>query len=114
MKRIYVASPLKSVTADGVEANIARARRLCLLAMKAHDVAPFAPHAFYTSFLDDSDIDERELGIWAGQMYLEVCNELWVYTKAGISKGMREEMDMAKELNIPVLVNPRCWESVDA
>ncbi len=114
MKRIYVASPLRSATPDGVEVNIARARRLCLLAMLNHDVAPFAPHAFYTEFLDDNNLEERELGIWAGQVFLDVCNEIWVYTKAGITGGMRSEIETAKELGIPVITNPPCWESVDA
>lgn len=113
-KRVYVASPLRSSTAEGRAANVARARRLCLLAMAHDGVAAFAPHGFYTEFLDDSDSTERELGIRAGQTWLELADELWCWTKNGISDGMREEIALAEALEIPVVMNPPCFEGVDA
>lgn len=113
MRRVYVASPLAAGTPAGVRANAERARRLCLLAMKLEGVAAFAPHAFYTSFLDDAESDERELGKQAGMCWLESADEVWIWNRAGVSGGMKEEIEVANGLGIPVIVNPACFDGVD-
>lgn len=113
LKRVYVVSPLSANSPDLIQDNIERARRLCLLATY-EDAAPFAPHAFYTEFLDDTNMDEREIGRMSGLAWLEVCDEVWVWTGRGISGGMREEIAAAKEKGITVIKDPKCWKAVDA
>ena len=60
--------------------------------------APFAPHLLYPRFLDDGKLSERELGISCGLTFLEVCDEVWVYSGKGLSSGMRREVDHAIRL----------------
>lgn len=114
MRRVFVASPLASTTKEGVQRNIHRARMLCLSAMKLEGVAAFAPHTMYPEFLDDSDTEDRELGKQAGQTWMETADEIWVFTKAGITGGMREEIELADALKIPVIYDPPCFEEVEA
>jgi len=99
--RVFVCSPLRG----DLEKNIALAKRLCQkVVQKGH--ASFAPHAFYTQFLDDNIEEERNIGIHAGMAFLKVCDELWVYDKKGISSGMQLEIDFCNKNGIKVIMNP--------
>jgi hypothetical protein len=113
VRRIYVISPLGAPTKAEVQENIARAQRLCFLVMVEEGLDPFASHAFYTLFLDDSDPQEREMGRQAGLTWLECADEAWVFTKKGISGGMKEEIELAELLGIAVVKDPLCWKEVD-
>ena len=96
-KRIFVASPLRG----DIEANIARAERLCKrVAEMGH--APFAPHLLYTRFLDDSIESERNCGIECGLRFLDACDELWAF--GAPTAGMSAEIAHAQALGIPVRV----------
>ena len=66
---------------------------------------PVIPHLVFPQFLDDSDPEERVLGITLGVELLKACDELWLIGGT-ISKGMRHELGIAKELRIPV----RCYD----
>lgn len=105
MKKIFVCSPLRG----DIENNIRRAKELCAETVRMGH-ASFAPHAFYTQFLDDTVQKERETGIAAGIEFLKVCDEVWVYAVDGITSGMQQEVDLAAKLDIPVLINP--WSSI--
>ena len=54
--------------------------------------APLASHLLYTQpgVLDDTDPDERELGINAGLAWGRAADVTVVYTDRGVSAGMRE------------------------
>lgn len=111
MKRVFVCSPLRGDgTVEAIAKNIARAERLCLLAVR-NDVAPFAPHAFYTRFLDERLAGDRTAGIRAGVAWLDVANEIWVFaeTMADCSVGMVAEIGYARERGKPVIWLPECW-----
>ena len=99
MKRIFLCSRYAGDTVG----NEAVAERLCRRVIEAGH-APFAPHLLYPRFLNDEDPSERELGIACGLAYMEVCDEVWVYTGDGISCGMRQELDRASRLSKPVVV----------
>lgn len=115
MKRVFICSPLSNPDPRVVQANIARAHRLAYLACTLGEVAAFAPHGFYTAFLDDSDPEEREIGLHAGQRFLEICDELWCWDRLGITGGMQEEITYAEMWDVKVVRNPKCWaEGVDA
>jgi len=60
-----------------------------------------APHLFYTNFLNDELISERDAGIALGIDMLRRCDELWVCGPT-ISSGMEKEIQKAHELNIPI------------
>lgn len=109
MKRIFVCSPLRG----DLVANIERARRLCHKVVEVGN-APYAPHIFFTQFLDDANDLDRTQGIACGQAFLEICDELWAYLPDGRepSTGMKFEIDLAKRLGIHVLVNPPCWKDL--
>ncbi len=96
MKLIYVASPY----AGDVEKNIAFAKLACRYVMEQRH-AFFAPHLLYPQILDDTDPAERKTGLKFGLRILEICDELWVCGDR-ISTGMEAEIELAKQLGIPI------------
>lgn len=119
LKRVYICSPLRGIPDPdpGIQAlNVARnmgvAALLCLFASR-DGVAPFAPHLFYTQFLDDARPNEREAGIRAGLSFLQSCAEMWVYTRLGISEGMKLEIIAANAMGIKVVFDPPCFGGID-
>ena len=99
MKRVYICSRY----AGDVARNTATAERICRQSAVARGCAPFAPHLLYTRFLDDEKASEREAGIACGLAFMEVCDEVWVFTGEGISDGMRLEVDYARYLGKPII-----------
>ncbi len=75
---------------------------LCRRAVEAGR-ARFAPHLLYPCFLDDRDPAEQHLGIDCGLAFMEVCDEVRVYTADGPSSRMRREFDQASRLGKPVV-----------
>lgn len=95
MLRAYICSPL----GGNVSANIENAKRYARYAFEC-GMAPFIPH-FYALILDDSNKEERNLGMLAGLSMLWVCDEVWVFGDE-ITEGMREEIHIAESLKIDV------------
>jgi hypothetical protein len=114
MRRVFICSPLKADTKEGILKNIKRAQDLCHLAMTrgGGPIAPFASHAFYTLFLDDSNPIERAIGMDAGNAWLRASHEVWAWTKLGVTPGMEREIILARQCGINVLRDPSCWASV--
>lgn len=83
--------------AGDVERNLEIARSLCPMAVEARCV-PFAPHLYFTQFLDDSDPEQRALGISLGLRFMELCDEVWVYVGDGVSEGMAREVAHARAI----------------
>jgi hypothetical protein len=100
MKRVYICSPYAGYTVKEIERHTNNARSYC---RKAFDdgYVPLAPHLYYPQFLDDWDKDERAAGLRYGLEEMHRCRELWVFGQT-ISKGMQAEIDLAKDLKIPV------------
>ena len=67
----------------------------------SEEMNPICPHLLYTQMLDDSDPEERQLGIDLGNRMLRLCDELWLCGDR-ISPGMAGEKEMAERLGIPV------------
>lgn len=113
MRTIFVCSPLRpgANSVRSVADNIALAERLCRAVLQAGH-APFAPHAFYTRFLDDADEAQRKLGMEAGRAFLLKCDGVWVYTGLGVSAGMCLEIDLAAREKIPVFFDPEPWATI--
>ncbi len=96
MKLIYVASPYHGE----VEENRSYAKQCCLYVMQQGNNF-FCPHLYYTNFLEDEILEERALGMRLGQDMLARCDELWVFGSR-ISKGMEEEIEVAKKRKMPI------------
>ena len=105
-KKVFICSPFAATAKDKEEKrketirNIQTARTASLYAV-AEGVIPYTPHLYFPQFLDDDDPDRRELGQMLGLMWLQECDELWVIGRR-ISDGMKNEIEMAKKLDIPV------------
>lgn len=96
---IYICSPLRG----NYEENMKNAETYCRLVMKyVPNAVPLAPHIYFPRFLDDTDAEERELGISAGLSLLDKCDELWAFGIYNPSEGMKREIDYAKKRGIPV------------
>ena len=93
---IYVCSPYRG----DVAVNTEFAKRCCSEVIRAGKT-PFAPHLFFTQFLDDNIPDERERGISCGLEVLSLCSEIWVFGEK-ITEGMLAEIDYAEQYGIVV------------
>ena len=97
MKFVFICSPLRGNLAG----NIAKAEAYCLEATK-EGVIPFAPHIYFTRFLDDTDPEQRLLGMHMGIEMLKICQEIWVYGEP--SEGMKQEVEIAEKLGIRKII----------
>ncbi|MGI6120176.1 MAG: DUF4406 domain-containing protein [Desulfosporosinus sp.] len=95
-KRVYICSPLKG----NINRNVFNARMYCRFAFDKGYV-PIAPHIYYPQFLDESSAKERAAGIRYGLEAMWQASELWVFGEY-ISEGMQAEIDLAKDLKIPI------------
>jgi hypothetical protein len=102
MKIVYIVHPVSGDVAGNIQKILAIVKRINL---EKDDVVPFAPYIADLLALDDDDPDQRTRGISNDIAILRsgIVKELWVYGPK-ISGGMQAEIDLAWELNIPVLV----------
>ena len=93
---VFICSPFSS----DIEGNLKKARAYMRFAVE-QGMVPFAPHLLYPQVLDDTDCSERELGLLLGLIWLEKCDELWVFGRY-VSTGMEREIAKAKRRGMPV------------
>jgi hypothetical protein len=96
MPKVFICSPFAGETAR----NTASARRYCAFAAALNRI-PFAPHIFFSQFMDDDDPEQRDLCIFMGTVFLDSCREVWVFGSS-ISRGMATEIAHANRRGIPV------------
>ena len=96
MKKVFISHPVSGA----VEANLENALRWVRWALD-HGEIPFAPYITYLGALDESNDDERLLGMKVGIQILSHCDELWVCGN-NITTGMGEEIYRAQTYNIPI------------
>lgn len=96
-RRVFLASPYSGNWHENM-AYLKLAIHDCLRRREA----PFASHALYPQFLNDSLTVERDKGIQAALMFLPVCHALVAYVDLGISEGMEFELQMARNMDVPV------------
>lgn len=83
MQRVIIESPF----AGRVRKNIRYARR-CMLDSLQLGEAPYLSHLLYPQVLDDTNPEQRSLGIKAGLTWGDVADITAVYQDYGISLGM--------------------------
>lgn len=106
----FVCSALRGAN---LEENQKLARLYCLYATEQGAV-PFAPHLFFTQFLEDTNEEQRRLGIECGKAILsQACAEVWVFVvNSYISAGMSEEIDFAYKIGKPVKWFVAGWDAI--
>jgi len=93
---VFICSPL----AGEIERNLENARRYCRYAV-AQNTIPIAPHLLFPQFMDDGDLNQRNLAIFMGLVLLSKCHELWCFGER-ISAGMKVEISKARQRSIPI------------
>lgn len=102
-QRIFICSRFSADTDEEIADNVQIATRLCRLAYKM-GFAPFAPHLLYPQFLEEGKENERADGISMGLEFMAVCAGVWWYSPdEPPSRGMQQELDMAKTLGVPTM-----------
>ena len=90
---VYICSPYSG----DVETNVEAAKRYSRLAVDKGCI-PLTPHLLFPQFLDDDIPEERELGLFFGNILMSKCSEVWVFGER-ISAGMESEIKRARWKN---------------
>ena len=90
---VYICSPY---TGD-IEKNVKAAQGYSRFAVDKGFI-PVAPHLLFPQFLNDADLDERELGLFFGNALMSKCAEVWVFGN-NITAGMTAEIKRARWKN---------------
>lgn len=93
---VYICSPFSG----DMKRNAAKARRYSRHAVDTGYI-PLTPHLLFPQFLDDTDPEERSLGLFFGNVLMDKCSEVWVFGGT-VSKGMADEIARAKRKHIPL------------
>ena len=101
MQKVFICSPYRG----DIEHNVKVARDAGRIAAKTGYV-PIIPHLVYPQFLNDDLPDERILGIKLGAELLKASDMMWLIGTE-ITKGMNYELEIAKQMHIPV----RCYDA---
>lgn len=107
MKKVFICSPFRATgeTQEDYEreisANIRKAIDACRYAIR-EGYLPYAPHLYFTLFMDDSDDVQREIGMLLGLSWLAQCDELWVIGRT-VSDGMMKEIEQAEKWGIKIV-----------
>ena len=101
--RIYICSPCRADTAEGVINNMKAARVYMLYSYIYFQGVPWAPHAYLPVMLNDNFEDEREIALSFGTRLLMDC-DLMLVCGDRLSEGMYGEIIAAIKNNIPVQV----------
>lgn len=89
---------IESPFAGNINKNIKYARQ-CMKDCFKRGEFPFASHLLYTQdgILDDTNPEERKLGIHAGLVWGRFADMTVVYTDLGITNGMKQGIKNAKK-----------------
>jgi hypothetical protein len=90
---VYICSPY----AGDIEKNVKAARDYCRFAVDKGFI-PVAPHLLFPQFMDDTNPQERQLGLFFGNALMSKCSEVWVFGSV-ISHGMQVEIKRARWKN---------------
>jgi hypothetical protein len=102
MKIVYIVHPISGDISGNIQKIIKIVKYINL---SKPDIVPFAPYITDVLALDDDNPEQRLRGISNDIAILKsgMVNELWVYGSK-VSCGMEAEIELAFELNIPIVV----------
>lgn len=116
-KVVYICAPYRPLSKDPEQAaaelkeNIRNTRMACTLVSIMNEM-PVSSALMYPQFLNDDDPIDRKKGIDYGIRLLESSDELWIVGDR-ITAGMRQEIDAAKELQIPIRLMGNPYEEAE-
>lgn len=90
---VIIESPYRSKDKPEADAGYLIYLRRCLRHSWGEGENPFASHAYYPFFLDESKLDERKSGIAAGYSWWPHAQKFIFYTDYGMSPGMNAALD---------------------
>ena len=90
---VYICSPY----AGDIDRNVKAAQNYSRFAVDKGFI-PIAPHLLFPQFMNDTDPQERELGLLFGNALMSKCSEVWVFGSF-ISPGMQAEIKRARWKN---------------
>ena len=93
--RVFISSPFRADSVEGLERNIAIAREACVQ-VESGGGAPFAPHLLFPQFLPEECAWRESVASW-----LAAANSLHVVGPV-VSPGMQEEIDLANQFRVPI------------
>jgi hypothetical protein len=98
---VFISHPI----GGDVAGNVAKVLEICKRVHLEEDVIPVAPYLTSLQYLDDSNPEQRRLGMEVNLAYLRnhVVRELRAYGDR-ISEGMWQEIRVAGEEKIPVIL----------
>jgi len=97
MRIVYMAHPLGASTPEGVQANIARAKRWYRwIVDNFPNVAPVAPWLLTVEVLDDFNPEHRKHGMKMNKAIIPLLHEFWM-VGGRVSNGMSDESITAIE-----------------
>lgn len=100
MKNVYICSKFAGVSCKIVDKYKHLARVYCRIAWDK-GYFPIAPQLYLPLFLDNENTSENRNVAKLSLKALEQCAEVWVFGEVKTAK-MRNEIERAAELNIPV------------
>jgi hypothetical protein len=92
---------IESPYAGDLVRNVGYARE-CLWDSLLRQESPFASHLLYTQVLDDKIPEQREMGLRLALAWYNAADLCAVYTDFGISDGMKEGIEYAMSIGLPV------------
>ena len=106
IKKVFISSPLSDIDINGLYCNSVVAMSYSAEALK-NGCAPYCPHG-YTPLID-SDPKMRDAAIQMSLTFLQECDEYWCWPilnggQFWFTFGMYEELKVAIELGIPIVV----------
>ena len=98
MKKVFVCSPYRGDIEKNTKKAAYAARIIC-----GCGYMPVVPHLYFPQFLDENDQHERIQGIELGIELMKDCDLIWLLGPE-ITAGMEYELEVAKEIRIPVIL----------
>ena len=98
---VYICSPLRGNPPYSMQKRNKNLRKAIVYGRKAfvEGYVPIIPHLYFSSFLNDSNTEERKKGIEMAVELVSKCDAVWVYDDGCISDGMKAVLKQATLLN---------------
>lgn len=98
-KTVFIGHPI----GGNIKGNIEKVLKICA-ELHTKNIIPVAPYLISLQYLNDTVIEDRELGMEANYecFHRRYVDELWLFGDR-ISAGMEKEVLLAREMNISIV-----------